>query len=112
MSGTEELERQLAHAKDALEKEKEAVETARKRLKDLEAKQMEEASLRDKVRELDLRLDESRKVTTLVEVNHDRHLAKFTGEGSVTEWVDDATLALEDWGGSDKGKPPNRNGSG
>jgi hypothetical protein len=104
MADVEELKRQLAEAQENLEKEKETVTTTRQRLKDLEARQMEEASLRDKVRELDLRLDESRKVTTLVEVNHDRHLAKFSGEGSVTEWVDDATLALEDWGGSDKGK--------
>ena len=107
MATEDELRGQLKEAQDLLEEERNKVSEAdglRDELREERKKVGEADGLRDQLRELSLRLDESRKVTTYVEVQSERHLAKFSGEGSVAEWVQDATLALEDWTCSDKSK--------
>ena len=105
MSTVEELQLKLREAEERLQTEKQATEAARNALKESGQQQGEEAgSLREQLQELHLRLDESRKVTTHVEVHNERHLTKFSGEGSITEWVEDATLALEDWSCSEMNK--------
>lgn len=112
MATEAELRKKLGEAEALLQQEKTKAEEAEAAL-EVEKRQREEQStqfegdndeLRGKLRELTLRLEESRKVTTCVEIQGERHLAKFSGEGSVSEWVEDATLALEDWSGSEKGK--------
>jgi len=112
MADEAELRKSLEAAEKRLQEEEQRAIEAEAALQKQREQQAEQSTqleedhikLRDQLRDLTLRLDESRKVTTHVEVHNERHLTKFSGEGSVTEWVEDATLALENWSGSMKGR--------